>query len=135
MARRAVMRLWQLTLLGVELTSCTEYGPRIYTARPYEAGDSCLEPSVPIAIVQAAELALTPEPHCLLLDETLFVSALSEPYPSRAEPLGAKDSADCARAIELFCAEAFCETLGSDAGTDDAGTDDAGPRDARPPTP
>jgi hypothetical protein len=116
--------------LGLALFGCTEFGPRVYTARPYVAEECCIAGSVPIGVVQADELASTCAPVCLLLDESLYVSVVCAPYPSRAAIIVPEDSPECASAIAILEEESFCEDLPqplSDAGLiQDAASSDSG---------
>jgi hypothetical protein len=116
---------------------CEEYGPRIYTAHPYRAGDTCLERSVPLGVVKAAELAATCEPVCLLLDEAMYVSRVCPPLPGRAIELAAEPGSDCASAASLARARAFCASAppAPDAGAPGGSALDGGPDDAGPSAP
>jgi hypothetical protein len=126
-------------LLSVPLVlaapSCEEYGPRIYTAHPYRAAAACLEPSVSIGIVKAADLPVTCDPVCLLLDGALYVSSVCPPQPGRALVL-APDAPDCAAAATLLRTETFCASPPADLESlPDASTLDGGSGDARPEPP
>jgi hypothetical protein len=126
MTSSPVMPSSLLLALGLGHFGCTEFGPRVYTARPYLPEEACVAGSVPIGVVQADELASTCAPVCLLLDEALYVSVVCAPYPARADIVAPEDSAECALAIALLESEIFCEDLPLDPA--DAGTiHDAGP--------
>jgi hypothetical protein len=126
--------MWRLVVIGVGfgLAACSEFGPRVYTAHPYRAGQGCLAPSIPIGIVRAEELASSCASVCLFLDETLYVSDVCAPYPARALP-APEGSADCARALALRAAEAWCEAPPPQ--LSDAGALDGAPADSQAPEP
>ena len=128
-----VLLLLPVLLLAEALgpLACREFGPRVYTAHPYRAAESCVAASVPIAIVQADDLPVTCAPVCLLLDETLYVSPVCEPYPSRATLLEPAFSADCASALALLAQGRLCEPLSHQLAA--AGSSDAGPADSSAP--
>jgi hypothetical protein len=117
--------------------ACEEYGARVYTAHPYRIGDTCLQPSVSIGVVKAAELPANCEPVCLLLDEALYVSRVCPPMPERAIVAAADTGTDCAMAMSLLRSEALCASPPSalEVGFADASAPDAGSSDARPPGP
>lgn len=130
MRRHTVIRhpaalLSLLPLLGTP--SCEEYGPRIYTAHPYQEGAACLAPSVPIGVVTAAELPASCEPVCLLLDQALYVSRVCRPLPARAVEAAPGTGPACALATALLTSGALCAAppLGSDAGFSGASPLDA----------
>jgi hypothetical protein len=132
MTRRALLLSAPLVLAA---GGCEEYGPRIYTAHPYRAEAACLEPSVPIGIVKAADLPVQCEPVCLLLDATLYVSSVCPPQPERALRL-APDAPDCAAAATLLRTETFCVSLPPELElAPDASSLDGGRADARPTPP
>ena len=132
MTRRGVLLSVPL-VLGV--AGCEEYGDRIYTAHPYRAEAACLEPSVPIGIVKAANLPVTCEPVCLLLDGTLYVSGVCPPQPERARVF-APEAPECASAATLLRSETFCASLPLERErVPDASTFDGGRSDARPAPP
>jgi hypothetical protein len=129
---RAVLLSVAFVLAAV---GCEEYGQRIYTAHPYRAAAACLEPSVSIGIVKAADLPVTCEPVCLLLDGALYVSSVCPPQPERAQVL-APDAPDCAAAATLLRTEAFCASLPAALESlPDASALDGGSGDARPAPP
>jgi hypothetical protein len=94
---------------------CEEYGPRVYTAAPYRAALGCLDPYVPIGLVQARDLGSLCEPICLREGDTLYASRVCAPYPTEAT-IEAADAGGCAAAVEALTAEAFCTDPAADAG-------------------
>lgn len=127
-ARRLALEC--LAMLALGSAHCEEYGQRVYTARLYRVEAACLEPSVPIGVVQAAELRASCDPQCLSLDGELYVSVVCPPLPVRASTLGPEVPA-CALALAAHGARSTCDD--ADAGLDadiDAGRLDAGRLDA-----
>ncbi len=117
-----------MALIGLGLPSCEEYGDRIYTAHPYRPLQRCIEPSVAIGVVETGELASNCPASCSTLDGAIYVSKVCPPYPSRAVALST-ESPDCAAAILLLDAKAYCDPAPpspADAGDGDGGPDDAG---------
>lgn len=110
-----------LAVLALASSSCEEYGPRIYTARLYRVGARCLEPYMPIGVVQAGQLQGGCA-QCLALDSELYVSTLCPPLPARADAQQ-PNAPVCALALAALAAQATCGA--SDAGAD--GGLDAGP--------
>lgn len=110
--------------LLVAALGCSEYGARIYSAHPYRPGRGCLEASLAIGVVQAGQLASTCAGHCLLLDETLYVSSLCPPAPVRARPITPETSPACAEALALLDSQSWCEP-GAGAGADAAPMDES----------
>jgi len=104
-----------LALIG----SCSESGPRIYTARLYRSGAGCLEPFTALGLVQSRELGAECDPVCLRLDGGLFVSPVCPPYPARAS-VEAPDGAECVAAREAFSRGAPCDSPPGDAAGADA---------------
>jgi hypothetical protein len=134
MTNRALL-LPILLMLGA--AACEEYGPRVYTAQPYQVGDTCLQPSVPIGVVKAAELRANCEPVCLLLDGALYVSRVCPPLPERALETAADAGTDCANAVSLLRSQALCASPSPafEAGFPDASALDGGAGDARATSP
>ncbi len=90
-----------LLLLG----ACSDTGPRVYTAQPYDAETGCLGEYEAIGLVEADELPATCAPTCLDVAETVYVTTLCAPYPELATVLTADDSQDCAAALQAEACE------------------------------
>ena len=82
------------------LAACSDTGPRVYTAQPYDADAACLGEYEAIGLVEADELPANCEPTCLSVSETVYVTTLCAPYPDLATPLTAAESEDCAAALQ-----------------------------------
>jgi hypothetical protein len=106
--QRRLPQLVALYLCGIGAPGCEEYGPRIYTAHPYQAAARCIEASVAIGVVRTGELASSCAPQCLLLDSAVYVSVVCAPYPPRALVLDPRTSSDCAAALDVLESEAYC---------------------------
>jgi len=115
--------IWPWIGLVVGSLACTEFGPRVYTARPYRAQEACVAASMAIGLVQADELESTCAPVCLLLDETLYVSVVCAPYPARSSLLLPENSSECALALALLEARRLCGVARAEPG--DASPDGA----------
>jgi hypothetical protein len=82
------------------LAACSDTGPRVYTAQPYDPAVACLGEYESIGLVEADELPASCEPTCLAVSETVYVTTLCAPYPDLATPLTADESEDCAAALQ-----------------------------------
>ena len=81
------------------LVACSETGPRVYTAQPYDAEATCLGEYEALGLVEADELPANCLPTCLAVSGAVYVSTLCPPYPDLATPLTAEESEDCAAAL------------------------------------
>ena len=81
------------------LAACSDTGPRVYTAQPYDAEAACLGEYEAIGLVEADDLPANCAPTCLAAADTIYVTTLCAPYPDLATPLTAEESEDCAAAL------------------------------------
>ncbi len=108
---------WALTvLLSIAVVGCDEFGPRVYTAQPFQPDLGCLDAYVPIGLVRAQEVGAECEPVCLRLGESLYVSTVCPPYPTEVN-IEPPDAAECAAALTALADETSCED-GGDAGAE-----------------
>lgn len=116
--RRCRHGLRLAVLLGASALACEDFGPRVYTARLFQADPGCLEAYAPIGLVQARDIGAQCEPVCLRLGAALYVSTLCAPYPAEVSLEGA-DTEECAAALAALGASASCdEASAADAGAD-----------------
>lgn len=81
------------------VSACSDVGPRVYTAEPYDPEGGCLGEYEAIGLVEADSLSASCEPVCLEWSGTLYVSTLCAPYPDLATQLSPEEDADCAAAL------------------------------------
>lgn len=81
------------------LVACSDAGPRVYTAQPYDAEAQCLGEYEGIGLVEANDFRAACDAVCLELADGLFVSTLCPPFPDTATPLDPAESEDCAAAL------------------------------------
>jgi hypothetical protein len=81
------------------LVACSDAGPRVYTAQPYDADAQCLGDYEAIGLVEADDLSAACEAVCLGMAEGWFVSTVCAPYPDTATVLAPAESAECAAAL------------------------------------
>lgn len=81
------------------LNACSDTGPRVYTAQPYDADAQCLGEYESVGLVEADELPASCAPTCLDVSGSLYVSTLCAPYPDTATVVSAEESEDCAAAL------------------------------------
>jgi hypothetical protein len=91
------------------LSACDETGPRIYTAQAYDPEAACLEPYVPLGLVEADELRADCAATCLRGAQQLYVSTVCSPYPRDVVLETPEESPECAEALASLEAEASCE--------------------------
>jgi hypothetical protein len=108
-------------LAAALLGACSDFGPRVYTARLYRRA-GCLEPYAALGLVQSGALGALCPPVCLRLDGELYVSSVCPPYPARSSVAPAAD-ADCAEALAASARGASCEP--PDAAASDGSIDEA----------
>jgi hypothetical protein len=109
--RLSLLGCFGAALLASSGAGCDDYGPRVYTAAPYRADLGCLDPYVPIGVVQAQALGSLCEPVCLRDGATLYVSTVCSPYPAEASIEGADAGSECAAAL----AAGNCDAPAADA--------------------
>jgi hypothetical protein len=85
--------------------ACSDVGPRVFTAVPYDAEGSCLGEYESIGLVEADSLSASCEPVCLELAGTVYVSTLCAPYPDVTTVLTAAESEECAAALSAEACE------------------------------
>jgi hypothetical protein len=90
-----------LLSLGAALLTlgCSDAGPRVYTAQPYDPDAQCLGEYEAVGLVEADELSAACAATCLEMPDGLFVSTVCPPYPDTATPLAPTESEDCAAAL------------------------------------
>lgn len=98
---RSLLGAASLLLLG----ACSDTGPRVYTAQPYDAEAGCLGEYEAIGIVEADDLPATCAPTCLSVSETLYVTTLCAPYPDLATVTTPSENEDCAAALQAEACE------------------------------
>jgi hypothetical protein len=81
------------------LVACSDAGPRVFTAQPYDAEAQCLGEYEGIGLVEADDLRAACDAVCLQLADGLFVSTLCPPFPDTATPLEPGESEACAAAL------------------------------------
>lgn len=91
---------WLLAAATLLPAACSDTGPRVYTAQPYDADAACLGEYEAIGLVEADELPANCAHTCLSVSETVYISTLCPPYPDQATPLTAAESEDCAAALQ-----------------------------------
>lgn len=89
----------------VLLISCSDAGPRIYTAQPYDAEAQCLAEYEAVGLVEAGTLSAACSPTCLEISGTLYVSTVCPPFPDTASALTPEDDAACAAALDAEACE------------------------------
>lgn len=77
---------------------CSDVGPRVYIAEPYDAEGECLGEYEAIGLVQADRLPSDCRTTCLEVRGTLYVSSVCPPFPDGATELTSDDPA-CAAAL------------------------------------
>lgn len=83
----------------VLLSSCSDAGPRVYTAQPYDAEAQCLGEYEAVGLVEADSLSAACGAVCLEMSGTLYVSTVCPPYPDTATALGPEEDEACAAAL------------------------------------
>lgn len=90
-----------LALLG----SCSDAGPRVYTAQPYDAESQCLGEYEAVGLVEADTLSAACTAVCLDIAGALFVSTVCAPYPASATTIAREESEACATALAATACE------------------------------
>jgi hypothetical protein len=122
-----------IALLGAMcMSSCEEFGPRVYTAQRYRPELGCLETYAPLGLIEAKDVGALCAPVCLARDDELFVSTVCPPYPATTS-LDEPESESCAAALAAPSCEGDGEENAADAGSADADSADAGSADAAVP--
>lgn len=92
-----------LALLSLA-ASCSDTGPRVYTARPYDAEGVCLGEYEALGLVEADELPADCPAVCLDVAGSLYVSTVCPPFPDSATALDATNES-CAIALSAASCE------------------------------
>lgn len=92
------MKPFSLTV-SLLLVACSDAGPRVYTAQPYDVDAQCLGEYEAVGLVEADELSAACDAVCLEMAEGWFVSTVCAPYPDTAVPLDPAESEECAAAL------------------------------------
>ncbi|RYZ04070.1 MAG: hypothetical protein EOO73_25825 [Myxococcales bacterium] len=90
-----------LALLG----SCSDAGPRVYTAQPYDSESQCLGEYESVGLVEADTLSAACGAVCLEITGSLFVSTVCPPYPDTATVVDPAESETCGAALEAASCE------------------------------
>lgn len=83
--------------------ACSEVGPRVYIAEPYDAEAGCLGEYEAVGLVQADRLASDCRTTCLEIRGTLYVSSVCPPFPDSAAELTPDDPACAAALTAAYC--------------------------------
>jgi len=94
---------WSLGFI-VLLIACSDAGPRVYTAQPYDAEAQCLGEYEAVGLVEADVLSAACSPACLDILGSLYVSTVCPPYPDTATLLTREEDA-CAAALDAEACE------------------------------